>query len=199
MSACVVFDIGNVLVDWQPHAVWREELGSVAAIDAFLARVDFAARNLRCDHGETFADVAAELPDAEDQRLLALYPERFHLSVTGAVPGTWAIVDRLEARGVPLHAITNWSAETWPVGLKAHPRLGTMFGTTVVSGVVQQIKPHAEIYETFLSQSGLSAQDCIFVDDKRENIEGAMSVGMDAIHFTGAEALASELSQRGLL
>lgn len=186
----VVFDIGNVLVDWQPHAVWMDELGSSEAIDAFLKRIDFNARNLRCDHGETFADVAAELPDAEDARLLALYPSRFHLSVTGEVPGTWAIVDQLEASGVPLHAITNFSSETWPMGLKAHPRLGTMFGTTIVSGDVKQIKPNIDIYETFLSQSGL---------DKLENVEGAIASGMDAIHFTNAAALAIALKQKGLL
>jgi len=195
----VVFDIGKVLVDWQPHAVWIDELGSPEAIDAFLERIDFGARNLRCDHGETFADVAAELPDPEDARLLALYPSRFHLSVMGEVPGTWAIVDQLEAKGVPLHAITNWSAETWPMGLKSHPRLGTMFGTTIVSGEVKQIKPNIDIYETFLTQSGLCAQDCIFIDDKRENTEGAIAVGMDAIQFTGADALASALQQRRLL
>jgi len=74
-----------------------------------------------------------------------------------------------------------------------------MFGTTIVSGDVKLVKPDIKIYETFLSQSGLAAQDCVFVDDKRENTDGAIAAGMDAIHFTGADALARELTQRGLL
>ncbi len=195
----VVFDIGNVLVDWDPRPIWRDALGPDAAVEAFLDRVDFASRNLRCDNGETFAAVAAELPDPEDERLLAMYPSRFHLSVERQVPGTWDIVDQLEAQGVPLHAITNWSAETWPMGLKAHPRLGTMFGTTIVSGDVKLIKPDVAIYELFLQTTGLDPADCVFVDDKIENIEGARAVGMDGIHFTGAEAFAAGLKERGLL
>lgn len=195
----VVFDIGNVLVDWDPFFVWEEELGSREAVSAFLERVDFKARNLRCDAGETFADVAAELPDPEDQRLLALYPSRFDLTVKRAVPGTWDVVDALQARDVPLHAITNWSAETWPEGLKAHPRLGTMFGTTIVSGDVNLIKPDVAIYDLFLETTGLAAEDCVFVDDKLENIQGAKAAGMDGIHFTGADAFADGLKERGLL
>lgn len=195
----VVFDIGNVLVDWNPRPIWREELGSDAAVEAFMERVDFKSRNLRCDNGETFAAVAAELPDPDDERLLALYPSRFHMSVEGQVPGTWDIVDQLEARNVPLHAITNWSAETWPAGLNAHPRLGTMFGTTIVSGKVGLIKPDRAIYELFLDTAGLKAADCVFIDDRSENVNAARDVGMDGIHFTGAEALADGLKARGLL
>ena len=195
----VVFDIGNVLVDWHPHPVWLDELGSIEAVEAFMERVDFKSRNLRGDNGELFADLAAELPDPEDERLLALYPSRFHLTVKDPVPGTWEIVDQLEARGVPLHAITNWSAETWPEGLKAHPRLGTMFGTTIVSGEVKLIKPDVKIYQMFLDRAELAPADCVFVDDRRENIDGAIAVGMDAIHFIGADALTDGLKKRGLL
>ena len=195
----VVFDIGNVLVDWQPYPVWLDELGSRAAVEAFMTRVDFASRNLRCDAGETFADVAAELPDAEDQRLLALYPSRFDLTVQHPVPGTWALVDRLEARGVPLHAITNWSLETWPKGVQAHPRLGQMFQTTVVSGEVQLIKPDTRIYELFLTRAGVQAAYCLFIDDKAENVAAAQAVGMDAVQFTDAAALEDALVQRGLI
>lgn len=198
-ASTVVFDIGNVLVDWQPHPVWLDDLGSRAAVDAFLKRVDFSARNLRCDAGETFAQVAAELSDPDDARLLALYPSRFHLTIKNPVPGTWELLDRLRDRGVPLHAITNWSAETWPVGVKAYPRLATVFGTTVVSGHEGLIKPDTKIYDLFLARAGLHAADCLFIDDRAENVAAAQSVGMDAIRFTDATALSSALSERGLL
>ena len=115
------------------------------------------------------------------------------------MPGTWDIVNQLEARGVPLHAITNWSAETWPEGAKAHPRLATMFGTTIVSGEVSLIKPDLAIYKLFLDRSGLDAAACVFVDDKLENVEAAKSVGMDGIHFVGAEDFGNQLHIRGIL
>ena len=195
----VVFDIGNVLVDWHPDPVWIEDLGSAEAVAAFMERIDFKSRNLRCDAGELFAEVVKELPDPEDQRRLALYPSRFHLTVEQPVPGTWDIVDQLQARGVPLHAITNWSAETWPMGLKAHPRLGEIFGTTVVSGEVKLVKPDRRIYELFLERAGVEARDCVFIDDRGENAEAARAVGMDAIRFTDANALRQALVTRGLL
>ena len=109
----VVFDLGNVLVDWKPHQVWMEPLGSFDAVEAFLQRIDFSALNLRCDAGETFTGVSKELAP-EDAALLMRYVDHFHLSVADQIPGTWDIVGQLEARNVPLHAITNWSAETWP-------------------------------------------------------------------------------------
>ncbi len=195
----VVFDIGNVLVDWQPHLAWIDELGSHEACDAFMERVDFDARNLRGDGGERFSDMAREIADPDDARRLAEYVDHYKLTMSGVVPGTWDLVDCLQARHVPLHAITNWSAETWPLGIAAHPRLGEIFGTTIVSGEEKLIKPDVEIYKLFCARAGVAAGDCVFVDDRPQNCEGARAIGMDAIHFTGAGALELQLTKRGLL
>ena len=195
----VVFDIGGVLVDWQPHLAWMEELGTRAAVDAFLTRIDFLERNKRGDNGETFADLAAEIDDPEDRRRLADYVGLYTRTVPNAVPGTWGLVDRLIARGVPLHAITNWSAETWPEGLKVHPRLGEAFGVTVVSGREKVSKPDPRIYEILCERAGIAPSDCVFIDDGPHNVAGAKAAGMDGIHFTGAENLEAELIKRGLL
>jgi 2-haloacid dehalogenase len=193
----VVFDIGNVLVDWQPHLAWPELTESDAR--DFMTRIDFGARNLRADHGERFADLAAELDDEEDRARLNRYVCNYALTVPNAVPGTWALVDRLIARGVPLHAITNWSTETWPEGLKSHPRLGHIFGTLVVSGEVRLIKPDPAIYRLFCGRARLAPDVCVFIDDKPANCDGARAIGMDAIPFTDAAALDAALTDRGLL
>lgn len=193
----VVFDIGNVLVDWQPHLAWPEL--DRDTVETFMQRIDFPARNLRGDEGAKFADLAAELPDQTDRDLLDQYVPNYARTVQNAVAGTWELVDRMIARGVPLHAITNWSVETWPEGLKVHPRLGTMFGTLVVSGEVGLIKPDPAIYRLFCDRAGLAAADCVFIDDKPYNCDGARSIGMDAIHFTDAAALETALTERGLL
>ncbi len=195
----VVFDIGGVLVDWQPHLAWLDELGSRDAVEAFMARIDFRALNLRADAGERFADLAAALPDPEDARRLAAYVEAYPKTVETRIEGTWDILDRLRAQGTPVHAITNWSAETWPRGLLAQPRLAEVFGVTVVSGQEAMIKPDPRIFRLLCTRAGVAPRDCVFIDDGPHNVDGARAVGMDGIHFTGPDALAAALSDRGLL
>ncbi|WP_170753567.1 HAD family hydrolase [Ruegeria lacuscaerulensis] len=195
----VVFDIGGVLVDWHPHLAWVDDLGSEDAAHAFIERTGFKAKNARGDNGERFADMAKELADPEDQNLFASYVERYTLTVQNAVSGTWDILDRLKANGTPVHAITNWSAETWPEGLKVHPRLGEVFGTLVVSGQEGVMKPDPRIFRLLCERAAVQPQDCVFIDDGLHNVEGACAVGMDAIHFVGTEALEAELSERGIL
>ena len=195
----VVFDIGGVLVDWQPQLAWSDELGSVDAALAFMERVDFAERNKRADGGARFLDLAAEIADPRDRELLEGYVGSYVRTVVDAVPGTWALVDRLLENRVPLHAITNWSAETWPEGLKMHPRLGEVFGTTIVSGEEGFQKPDPRIFARLSERASVEPQDCVFIDDSLHNVEGARAAGMDAIHFTGASALETALVDRGLL
>jgi len=200
MSAThVVFDIGGVLIDWQPHLAWIDDLGSREAVDAFMERTDFKARNLRADSGERFADLAEELEDPSDRALLAKYVERYGRTVPGTIEGTWAILDRLKDQGTPVHAITNWSAETWPEGVKVHPRLGTVFDTLIVSGQEGMIKPDAAVFHLLCERAGITPGDCVFIDDGPHNVAGAKAVGMDGIHFTSPEALETELTERGLL
>lgn len=200
MSApVVVFDIGGVLVDWQPHFAWMDELGSREAVEAFMDRIDFKVRNARADAGERFGPLAAEIADPDDQRRLADYVARYTSTVQAQIPGTWALVDRLRARDIPLHAITNWSAETWPEGLKAQPRLGEVFGVTIVSGQEGIAKPDTAIFELFCARAGVAPADCVFIDDGAHNVVGARAIGMDGIHFTDADALEAALIDRGLL
>jgi HAD superfamily hydrolase (TIGR01509 family) len=195
----VVFDIGGVLVDWQPHLAWLDEMGSRDAVEAFMARIDFRALNLRADAGERFADLAATLPDPADARRLAAYVDAYPKTVEHRIEGTWDILDRLRAQGTPVHAITNWSAETWPRGLLAQPRLAEVFGVTVVSGQEGMIKPDPRIFRLLCTRAGVAPQDCVFIDDGPHNVDGARATGMDGIHFTGPDALAAALSDRGLL
>ena len=195
----VVFDIGGVLVDWQPHRAWMDEFGDEAATLAFMDRIDFSARNARADNGELFADLAAELPDPEDRRRLNAYVPNYTKTVQNRIGGTWEILDTLRGNGTAVHAITNWSSETWPEGLKAQPRLAEVFGTTVVSGQEGFIKPDRRIFDLLCERANIAAADCVFIDDSLQNAEGARAAGMDGIHFTDPAALKTALSARGLL
>ncbi len=195
----VVFDIGNVLVKWDPHLAWLEEMGSREAVAEFLTRINFPERNLRADGGEMFADLAAELENAEDRQRLSVYVERYARTVPQKIEGSWQVLYRLKEQGTPVHAITNWSAETWPVGVGAHPELGEVFGVTVVSGQEKLLKPQPEIFHLLCKRAGLSPENCIFIDDGLHNVEGARAVGMDGIHFTVPQALEHALIERGCL
>ena len=195
----VVFDIGGVLIDWQPHLAWVEALGSEQAAHDFIDRTDFRARNLRGDNGERFAELAQELDDPQDQQLFAAYVELYTRTVENPIHGTWDVLDRLKDRGIPVHAITNWSAETWPEGLKVHPRLGEVFGTLIVSGQEGVMKPDRRIFEMLCDRASIAPEDCVFIDDGLQNVEGARAAGMDAIHFTSPQALEEALTERGFL
>lgn len=198
-ASVVIFDIGGVLVDWQPHLAFVPALGSDAAARAFLERTNFFERNLRGDNGERFADMALELDDAADQALFATYVENYALTIEKLISGTWEILNRLKTEGVPVHGITNWSSETWPVGVERHPELGQAFETLIVSGEEALIKPDARIFNLLCERAGVTPADCVFIDDSVINVEGARAAGMDAIHFTNPPALESALMQRGLL
>ncbi|MBL9045789.1 MAG: HAD family phosphatase [Tabrizicola sp.] len=195
----VVFDIGGVLIRWDPVLAFLPDLGTRAAVQDFFIRTDFYVRNLRGDHGESFADLAAELPDPDDAALLARYPARYALTVPEAIEGTWELMERLRGKGHAIHAITNWSAETWPGGVAAHPRLGTAFGVTVVSGQERLLKPETAIFDLLCTRAGEQPRDCLFIDDTEKNVVGAKAAGWDAVHFTGPDALEAALTERGLL
>ena len=195
----VVFDIGNVLIRWDAHQAFLPALGTRDAVDAFMARIDFATLNLRADAGETFADLAQEIADPSDRARFAGYLPDYALSIPEAIEESWALLDRLAARGHGIHAITNWSAQTWPIGLASHPRLGHAFGVTVVSGIERVLKPDPCIFALLCERAGVAAQDCLFIDDSERNVLGARAFGMDAIHFTAPPALEAALTQRGLL
>lgn len=194
----VVFDIGGVLVDWQPHLAWVDDLGEDGA-KAYLNRIGFDKINLACDGGARFGDAASQMTDPEDSARLAQYVPRYTRTVPDKITATWDILFDLKSNGAPLHAITNWAAETWPEGLKVHPELGTVFGTTVVSGEVGLLKPSVQIYRLLCERADVNPERCVFIDDGLHNCLGAKAAGMDAIHFTGAGDLQTQLEKRGLL
>ncbi len=195
----IVFDIGNVLIRWDPVQAFLPALGSESAVRDFMARIDFDARNSRADGGARFADLAAELDDPADRETLGLYLSNFGASIVSSIEGSWVLLDRLRQKGHPIHAITNWSAETWHEGVRTHPRLGRAFATTIVSGEERIQKPDPAIFRLFCARADVRSDDCLFIDDRAENCEGAASVGMATELFTTPEALEPRLIARGLL
>ena len=197
----VVFDVGNVLLDWDARRVYREVLPDDAAIDAFFEEVGFYAWNLEQDRGRLFADGVRELSEAHPRHadLIARYDHQWQLSVSGAIEGTVALLEHMKACAVPLYAITNFSSEKWRECLERFPFLATSFLDTVVSGDERLVKPNPEIYRVLLERNGLEPKDCLFIDDSPKNVEGAKAVGMDAVRFTDPITLRQDLAARGRL
>ena len=194
----VVFDLGNVLIRWHPDRAIARHIPDRDAALAWLDRVGFGPWNLEQDRGRPLAQGLAALPP-DVAAVLADYGPRFAETIREPIQGTWDLAEALSARGVPLHAITNWSAELFPVARRLYPRLDTLFGVTVVSGAEGVIKPDPAIYRRLLDRTGLAAADCLFIDDSAKNVAGAQAVGMAAHHFTDPDTLRADLAARGLL
>lgn len=196
----VVFDLGGVLIDWNPRYHFLEVFGGdEAAVERFLGTVCTSAWNERQDEGRSIAEAEAELIShfpGETARIRQYYAG-FNRMMRGAIDGTVAILEELHAAGTPLYALTNWSAETFPLAAKRFDFFRRFRGI-VVSGEVGTMKPHRRIFELLLERHGLRAADCLFVDDAEKNVEGARAAGLRAVRFRSPFQLRLDLAAAGL-
>lgn len=200
MTRAVIFDIGGVLIDWNPKHLYSKLLPDDAAIDAYLAEIGFHDWNMRLDAGGLWDPAVAELVALHPHRkeLIEAAHLRWHEMLPGDIPGTVAILERLAEQGVPLYAITNYSSEKW-LETRARFPFFAHFRDIVVSADEKIVKPDAAIYRLCLKRNDLDAEDCVFIDDVPRNIAAAKSVGIDAILFQTPDLLADELTARGIL
>lgn len=199
MARIAVFDVGNVLIRWDPRVPYRSLLPDDAAIDAFFEEIGFFAWNLDNDRGRSWDQAVAELSARFPHRaaLIAAAHHGWMETVLGPIEGSVAILRRLKAAGVPLYAITNFS-EKWAEAQARFDFLRDSFLDVVVSAEERMVKPDPRLYEVLLRRNGLKAEDCVFIDDSLPNVEGARAVGMRGIHFQNPEALERDLRALGL-
>ncbi|MGB0749832.1 MAG: HAD family hydrolase [Magnetospiraceae bacterium] len=197
-ARAVVFDIGGVLVDWNPRYLYRQLFKDPLEMERFLGTICTPAWNAQMDAGLPFFDATARLaaryPD--HKRLIDAYRTRWPEMVRDALWETVRVLDDLHAAGVPLFALTNFSAETWPL-MAARFNFIRHFEDVVVSGQERVIKPDPHIYEILMVRSNRKAPDLTFIDDNAENVSAARRLGIDGILFTTAAALRTALAARG--
>ena len=199
--SAVVFDLGGVLIDWDPRYVYRPLFGGdEAAMEAFLATVCTPEWNRRQDAGRPWSEAIATLTDEhpEQRDLIAAYWERWQEMLGEAIAPSVDVVAELRASGVPLYALSNWSAETFPIARPRYPFL-EWFDGIVISGGVGSAKPDRRIYDALLERHGLDPGSVVFIDDTAANVAAAEELGMRGIRFTGAPDLRRELVNLGLL
>ena len=198
----VVFDLGNVLIRWDPVPAIAAAVGADRAA-AFVADpdFDFAAWNHANDAGRSLAEAeqAALASHPHYAQEVLAYREHFDASMVEEIAGSVEILRELHAAQVPLFALTNWSADLFPRAVERFEFLD-LFEDIVVSGEEGVAKPDPEIFEVLEERvrhrAGLD--DCIFVDDSPANVQAAEATGLDAILFTGPEHLRDDLIARGM-
>jgi 2-haloacid dehalogenase len=197
----VVFDIGGVLIDWNPRHLYRKLfVGDEAGMERFLAEVCTHEWNRRQDAGRSFAEACAllktEHPDKAE--LIDAYFARFDEMMPGPIAGSVEILSELRERGTPLYCLSNFSAETYPSTFRRFEFL-RWFRGILVSGEVGLIKPDPRIYALLIERFGLDPRRTVYIDDVAENAAAARPFGIHAIHFTGPAALREQLIQIGIL
>jgi len=196
----VVFDLGGVLIDWNPRYLYRQLFDDEAEMEHFLSHVCTPAWNMEQDRGRGIAEGVALLQreHPEHAELIAAYYERWHEMVPGAIAQNVAVLEALDEAGVPLYALTNFSAETYPRAAARFPFF-ERFAGVIVSGEVGLLKPDEAIYRLLLDRHGLEASRTVFIDDVENNVTGARLVGIEAIHYRAGVDLRGQLAVRGLL
>lgn len=199
--AAVVFDIGNVLFHWHPRFLYERLIHDGQALDAFLRDVLTLDWHFQHDEGRPFAETSAELiaQHPQHEALIRVWGPRFNESNGGPVEGMHELVAELDAAGVPLYAITNFSGEFFGPFRAAHPELFGRFRDIVVSGDERLVKPHPEIWALAVERFGLPPGSLVFVDDNEANVAGAAAAGFHAMLFTDAASFRAQLAGLGLL
>ncbi|TVQ47186.1 MAG: HAD family phosphatase [Gammaproteobacteria bacterium] len=197
----VVFDLGHVLVDWDPRYLYRERFGGdTQAMEAFLAKVCSPAWHHTVDRGrpweEAIAERIARFPEHAGH--IRAYREHWPRMFAGDLPESVQLLHGLHAAGLRLHALSNYPAE--PVEF-LYERFGWMslFEHVIISGRLGIAKPESAIYAHLLDTIERPASRCLFIDDREDNVIAARAAGIDAVHFTAGARLAAELTARGLL
>ncbi|WP_230531456.1 HAD family hydrolase [Microvirga roseola] len=194
----VVFDIGNVLLRWDPRNLYRRIFDDEAEMEWFLSNVCTHDWNVEQDRGRDWDEAVALLikDHPRHEAPIRAFHERWSETVSGVFEEHVALLQRLREAGVPNFCITNFSGPKFILAQQRFPFLAGFDGI-VVSGDERLLKPDPAIYRLLLDRYGLEAGDCIFIDDSKANVEGARAVGMYAIHYAEPMDLAAELCRYG--
>jgi 2-haloacid dehalogenase len=196
----IVFDLGKVLIDWDPRHLFRRVFKDETKMEWFLKEVCHDAWNLEQDKGRSFDDGVKEAiarhPD--HFREIMIYRDRWMEMIPGAIEGTVQILEELHAQRRALYAITNWNGDTFRATRNRFAFLNR-FRDIIVSGDEKLIKPDPKIFRMLTARHKLNPANCLFIDDSLKNVRGAEAVGWQAHHFTTPENLRADLETRGLL
>ena len=194
----IVFDFGNVLIDWNPAYLFLPYFnGDQEKCRFFTDHVCNREWFTRMDRGESMDKCVAELqiqyPEYADA--VATFRDRWFDMCSGEIPGMLELIQDLKSKGVGVYGLTNWPAETFDEARRRFKTIASI-DNIVVSSHVKLAKPEPAIYQLLLSKYNLNPQECVFIDDRKDNVDAAHALGMKGIVFPGsADALQKELAK----
>ncbi len=196
----IIFDLGAVLIDWNPRYLYRKLFADEATMEQFFTETNLLTWNAKQDEGHPFAAAVTALSEQFPQyaQHIRAFHERWEEMMPGAIEPTVEILADLRAQGYDLYALSNWSAETYPMAYARFEFL-QWFRAVVISGEMKVCKPDPRIYAHLLRLIGRPAEECIFIDDSLANYNMAVELGVQAIHFQSAEQLRKALSNLRIL
>jgi len=195
----VVFDIGRVLLHYDPELAYLETIPDAAERQWFLENICTGAWNIEQDRGRSWQDAEALLINDHPERSdhIKTFRQNWNLMVPHAYEDSVAILRGLIAQGNDGTMLTNFASDTLREAQARFPFLTESRGVTV-SGDIRMLKPDREIYEHHVASFDLDPAATLFIDDSIANVEGAKAAGWQAVHFTGAPKLADDLKALGL-
>lgn len=199
--SAVVFDLGGVLIDWNPDYLYGQLIPDVHERERFLSTICTPEWNHEMDAGRSVPESVAALalvhPEYSD--LIAAWWTRWPEMLGSEFTDTLQLAQHLSQGGVPLYALTNFASDTWPMAVARFPFLSSLFDGVVVSGDEKVAKPDRAIFELARDRFGLDPLETAFIDDKKLNVEAARNVGFRSHHFTSAARLSVWFADKGLV
>ena len=195
----VVFDIGNVLIEWNPERVYDRVIG-VERRKAMFEAVDLHGMNDQVDRGQNWYDAvsecAAQNPDWHDE--IMMWHERWLEMASPAIDHSVRLLRALRSKGVPVFALSNFGIQTFEIGEREYPFLEE-FDRRYISGHMGEVKPEPEIYRMLEDDCGVAPTALLFADDRADNIAAAAARGWNTHLFTDPQGFADRLVAEGLL
>ena len=195
----VVFDLGDVLIPWDPRNLYRKLIPDAVAMERFLAEVCSPEWNARQDAGRSLAEgteaLCVTFPHYEAwiRAFYARWPEM----LGGVIEGSAELLHDLKAKGYRVLALSNWSSETFPLARPLYPILDEFEGI-LISGQEGLIKPDPAIYRLLCERYAVVPEQAVFLDDSLRNIEGARAFGMHAVQFRSPQQVRAALVSLGV-
>jgi len=193
----IIFDLGGVLVDWNPEYVYLNEFdGDRKKMNWFFDNICTSDWNEEQDGGKLIKIATKERIKLfpEHEKLIKMYYGRWEEMLKGEIIESVNILKKLKSKNYKLIALTNWSFETFPVAIRRFEFL-KLFDGIVVSGKIKMLKPFKDIYNYTINKYKLSPSECVFIDDRVSNVQGAINCGIKGIHFQSSKQLIIELKK----
>jgi 2-haloacid dehalogenase len=197
----VIFDLGGVLIDWNPDYVYKTIFNDETKMREFYSEICTSEWNEEQDAGRGLKEATEELVARypHEEKNIRAYYDRWEEMLKGEIEGTVQVLEKLKDReDLKLYALTNWSHETFPVALKRFEFLQWFHGR-LVSGEEKMRKPFIEIYELLLKRYHINADTAVYIDDNERNLKPARELGLQTIHFKSPHQLEEELKNLGIL